>query len=82
MTRTSIRLSAGFATTTLLLGGAALFASGPADATVQLGRPGTVQLIKSDTVQLGTVQLGTVQLGKTDTVQLGKTSTVQLTVQL
>lgn len=69
MTRTSTRISAGFASTALLFGGAALIASSPADATVQLK--------KSDTVQLGTVQLI-----KSDTVQLKKSDTVQLTVQL
>lgn len=76
MTRTSTRLTAGFATTALLFGGAALFASGPADAassdTVQLHRSGTVQLHRS----------GTVQLIRGDTVQLHRSGTVQLTVQL
>ncbi len=68
MTRTSTRISAGFATTALLFGGAALLASGPADAAPSQ----TVQLHKSDTVQLI----------KGDTVQLTRSSTVQLTVQL
>lgn len=88
MTRTSTRLSAGLATTALLVGAAALLATSPADAasshtvllgTVQLAKPATVQLATHGTVQLATVQLGAGQLGAG---QLAHGGTVQLTVQL